>query len=333
MTFVPPSPSGPAPSSNGSTVTNLDEVRRARGSASRTGTGKGEFFAIDRRAWARVCTLGMNAAVAYLVQVRGTGADQRTTSWSVNAIESYTGIGRPNAQKAIKALEQAGLVHIVQTGTRPRYRIVPAHEVPGCDGYPTPALEAAEQNVFDQLGHRYVPKSGSSSEWDTPRPRQIADQIVAKGQARLARDGVYIPIPYDAEAAAKPDWIWLPNSLIDGAGDSLAAPVELLRQTRNVAPLRLFVDLYHGQTTLSSTGGIHWRSIRQEFTRQIVGERGEFIVYGFVPGETRVWRNKPFVRPHITGNTEAELDEAMQKVFFPPGTSSPAWAWLRWSGT
>ena len=55
---------------------------------------RGGFFQIDRRTWARVCDLGMNPAAAYLVQASGTGGDNRTTSWSTNAIEKYTGISR-----------------------------------------------------------------------------------------------------------------------------------------------------------------------------------------------------------------------------------------------
>jgi hypothetical protein len=51
--------------------------------------------------------LGLNPAVAYLVLARGSGADNRTTAWSVNAIEGYTGIGRPRAKKAIDALMTA----------------------------------------------------------------------------------------------------------------------------------------------------------------------------------------------------------------------------------
>jgi hypothetical protein len=38
-------------------------------------TGCGDFFAIDRRAWACVCGLGLNPAVAYLVMARGSGPD------------------------------------------------------------------------------------------------------------------------------------------------------------------------------------------------------------------------------------------------------------------
>ena len=53
---------------------------------------------------------------AYLVLARGTGPDQRTTSWSVNAIEKYTSIARPRAKTAIEQLVRAGLVHITRGG-------------------------------------------------------------------------------------------------------------------------------------------------------------------------------------------------------------------------
>src|SRR5258708_18172327 len=96
---------------------------------------------------------------AYLVLARGSGHDQRTTSWSVNAIESHTGIGRPRAQKAIVALVQAGLVRITRGRTKPKYSIIPAHEVPGCEGYPPPEMDVAEQMLFDRLvsGATFVP--------------------------------------------------------------------------------------------------------------------------------------------------------------------------------
>ena len=51
------------------------------------------FFRIDRRTWAKVCELGMNPAVAYLVLACGTGKDHRGTSWSVQAaVKKYTAI-------------------------------------------------------------------------------------------------------------------------------------------------------------------------------------------------------------------------------------------------
>ena len=54
-------------------------------------SGKG-FLRIDRRTWAKVCELGMNPAVAYLVLASGTGKGHRGTSWSVQAVKKYTAI-------------------------------------------------------------------------------------------------------------------------------------------------------------------------------------------------------------------------------------------------
>src|SRR4051794_36430469 len=65
---------------------------------------RGGFFAIDRRAWAEACAAGMNAAVAYLVLARGTSRDNRTTAWSVQAVEKYTSISRGRAQQALELL-------------------------------------------------------------------------------------------------------------------------------------------------------------------------------------------------------------------------------------
>ncbi|HJS84628.1 MAG TPA: hypothetical protein VJ779_04145 [Acetobacteraceae bacterium] len=281
----------------------------------------------------------MNPAVAYLVLARGSGPDQRTTSWSVHAIEERTSVARPRAKKAIESLERASLVRITQRGTRPRYYIVPAHEVPGCEGYPPPALDSVEQKVFDWLaaGHHYVPKSIGNSRsysgltaaeelesrnWGTWWPRQIADQLVRKGRARHTGGGTYVPICYDAEAAAKPDWIWLPNALVDGAGDNLVPPLELVRQTQNPAALRLLIDLYHAQE-LASDGGIHWRSVRQSFVRHVVGQRGPYVVYGFSPDEEQAWADKPFVRAHMTG----EMDEGAD------GKQDRGWRvfWTAWN--
>ena len=78
------------------------------------GSGRGDFFAVDRRAWDHVSKLDINAMVAYLVLARGTGPDQRTTAWSANAIEQYTGITWSRGKAAIAALAQAGAVKITR---------------------------------------------------------------------------------------------------------------------------------------------------------------------------------------------------------------------------
>jgi hypothetical protein len=263
--------------------------------ASSSGKGTSHFFAIDRRAWARVCSLGMNPAIAYLVLTRGTGGDQRTTSWSVKAIETYTGISRPRAAAAIAALEDAGCLRVIQSGNRPRRLIVPAHEIVGCQGYHAPVLDSDERKLLERIARGMACVSNARA--------RVLECLVEKGLARVDRSGRIEALSYDAGAAAKPDWIWLPNALVDGVGSEIAAPVELVRMTQNAAALRLLIDLYH-QHSLASDGGIHWRSIRSTFKRQVVRRRGPYVVYAFSPGDLSASDDRAFVKPHITGQLE-----------------------------
>lgn len=186
---------------------------------------RGNFFGIDQTGWAAVCGLGsINAAVAYLILARGTLGDMRSTSWSVNAIEAYTGIARPRAQIAIKVLSDAGLAEQTKAGKRPSYRL-------------------------------YLPET--------------------------------------------PAWIWLPNSIVDGAAGE-TAPVERIRQTQSLAALRLFVDLYAAQD-LEADGGVNWRQLREDYGRKKIAQAGAYTIWGFWPGMLRTWDGAPFVRPFMTG--------------------------------
>ncbi len=89
---------------------------------------RGDFFAVDFNCWQAACGLGMNAAISYLILARGTGFDNRTTSWSTNAIECRTGISRPRAKAAIASLIGGGLVRLDQGGLRPRYHLFESGE-------------------------------------------------------------------------------------------------------------------------------------------------------------------------------------------------------------
>jgi hypothetical protein len=87
------------------------------------GDGRGGFFAVEHGHWRSICDLGNNAAIAYLILARGTGGDNRTTSWSVHTIEKYTRISRPMAKAAISTLIGAGQVEVIKGGSRPRYSL------------------------------------------------------------------------------------------------------------------------------------------------------------------------------------------------------------------
>ncbi|MHB2204911.1 hypothetical protein [Methylobacterium sp. CM6257] len=263
------------------------------------------FFAIDRRVWGRVCSLGMNPAVAYLMLARGTLADNRTTSWSTNALEGRTGISRPRAKDAIKTLVAAHLIEQRRGGSKPQYYLVPAHEVDVRK--PAKPLTEEEARVLEVIS-RYpegvmVPKtSRTGSPWPKGNSYSVACTLAIGGLVR-ATAGYHEFAPIAApDVRVEPDWIWLPNTIIDGAASEVP-PVELIRQTHCVAALRLFADLYHAQT-LSDDGGVHWRQIRREYERVRVGEHAQFVVWGFRPTTERAWANAPPVAVHLTGKTQ-----------------------------
>jgi len=189
----------------------------------------GQFFQIDRRCWRKACEIGLNAATAYLVLATGTGGDNQTTSWSVNAIEHRTDISRSRARAAISALEAAGLIKTKRGGSRPLYSIMSAHQVPGVGG------------------------------------------------------------------SVEPEWIWLPNTLVDGAADEIP-PVELLQRLGDIQPLKLLVELYHEQA-LADNGGLHWKLIRREYERQKVGEVGHWVFWSFTELTDRLWQTGPLMVP------------------------------------
>src|SRR3954465_14652799 len=163
------------------------------------GSARGGFFAVDRRTWARTCSLGMNAVVAYLVLARGTARDNRTTAWSVQAVEKYTSISRGRAQQALELLAKNGLIEVLREGTRPKYRLRPAHEVSGCEGYPPPALDETERELFELLcsGETWLP-SKAEKRWGYRSPRVVAGELVPKGWARELGGNRFEPIRHDA---------------------------------------------------------------------------------------------------------------------------------------
>jgi hypothetical protein len=271
------------------------------------------FFLVDRRAWAYVCKLGMNAAVAYLVIASGTRGANRNSRWSIHSIENRTGISRSRAKEAIQKLEQANAVcrdldsepenpdneperpdsepeSPDSKPKRPRYTLRHPYEIKGCEGY-VPALSLEQQEFYARLGENWVevpsyidPGDPNNQEdwgrWMTAVPRRQAELLVASGHAeRDPGGGRYRAL--QSNVAMKPEWVFLPNSLIEGIAEEVA-PVELVRQTADVATLRLLVDLYR-MHHLYQDGGIHFSRLRLRYDRYRVGHWREFTVWGFKP--------------------------------------------------
>lgn len=269
---------------------------------------RGNFFGIDRRAWAAVCDLGsINAAVSYLVLARGTLGDMRTTAWSVKAIETHTGVPRHLAQLAVKRLISEGLIRQTRSGTKPLYYLVAPHEFP----VPAPIGITHDEDVLlriieDAGRSTFVPKVAKyDSDWPNTTPFETACSLVRKGH--LTDDGgqhfglTLGPEPLSEE----PDWIWLPASIVTGAADE-TAPVELLRQSQELPALRLFVDLYHAQS-LPRAGGVHWRTVRMNYTRQAIGTYGAHTVWGFSATTIEAWPHRPLVSAFVDRNSDKPI--------------------------
>lgn len=83
------------------------------------------FFAVHKSSFHKACDLGMNATVAYLLLANGTDKSNTYTSWSVHAIETYTGISRKRAKEAIEKLIAAELIRkINEVSANPRYELL-----------------------------------------------------------------------------------------------------------------------------------------------------------------------------------------------------------------
>jgi hypothetical protein len=288
----------------------------------KVGSSHQGFFAVDRRAWARVCLLSMNAAVAYLVLARGTGGDNRTSKWSAHAIEVRTGISRSRSAQAIRSLEWAGMIWRDPDSKpdHPKYKLRPAHEIKGCEGYPLRPLLPTHQRVYDAMGEGWTDllaagqNFSDSDQLDDLTLQQAVHTLVSCGYAERHLGGRYYrKLHYSSEAAAKPDWIWLPNSLIDGIGEEVA-PVELVRQTDDLLTLQVLVELYRSHR-LYEDGGIHFRHICLGYDRHKLGQRGEFTVWGFMPKKA-----KPVAQASLLGSFEGanegqEQQKEALKVF------------------
>jgi len=96
-------------------------------------------------------------------------------------------------------------------------------------------------------------------------------------------------------------------------------PVELIRQTRSLAALRLLIELYAVQF-LPNYGGVPRELLKVVFERAKVGEQGPFVVWGFRPKHmiTGLGLARPFLTGEIsTRDDGARLDAGWDASFFP----------------
>ena len=248
--------------------------------------GRG-FFAVDARVVPPICTLGVNPAVAYVVLAAGTGKDQAQTFWSVHAIEKYTGISRQRAKAAVELLVEHGhLAPIVVNGSS-GYRLCPS------TADPRASLTWQEQEAVNRVtaGHAVG-----------ARHRAAAERAAAKAWLHHKDDTIdnrRNPPP------VAPAPIWLPNSLVTGVATE-TPPLERVRQMQDSMALRLFVELY-GEGHPRADGGINRQMVWQKFERERIGQQGQFVIWGFRPGQ--LWmKHQGAALCHLThGTTDARV--------------------------
>lgn len=156
------------------------------------------FKGYDEDLFLKACDIGLSSAVAFIILCRGTGRDKSTTSWSANAVATYGGMGRPNAQKAVSNLLEHEIIRYGDSSTvsKPRYKV------------------------------------------NVNRPED--------------------------------NWVWLPNSFVDGlvdmeTGEYTRSPLVQLKRCGDVKYLKVFFLLYKYHL-LDSDGGLARDLIYEEYS-------------------------------------------------------------------
>jgi hypothetical protein len=262
--------------------------------------GGGQFFAVDKRAFAAACALGLNEAAAYLVIACGSGRNNATSSWSATAIEKYAGISRRGkAKEATQRLVEHELLGQEGSAMHPRYKIVPGHQVP-------PVLLSFEERwAYDKVARDSGKFSAGSS------GLAVAGQLAARGLLKaVGRYEFALP-----DSSAEPQWIWLPNAIVVGAGEELP-PLRLLREMQDVRRLQLFVAMYDSHD-LAGDGGISRAVLWQQHTLTKVGQHGASSIWAFDPqGKTFTSISSSLFTTYVAPGLGEDAREAAANEFW-----------------
>jgi hypothetical protein len=101
---------------------------------------------------------------------------------------------------------------------------------------------------------------------------------------------------------AQADWVWLPNTLVDGFGE-YDSPLGRLRQIQNAKAIPLLLDCYR-IGNLAENAGLSWTVLREKYKRVLVGQHGHFAVWGFAK-DTETTQGALFKR-FMTGKSDEE---------------------------
>jgi hypothetical protein len=253
---------------------------------------KNGFFAVDTRCFAEAST-NLNDGVCYLVIAAGTGGDQATTSWSINAVEKRTGISRGRIGEAMERLIRKSLVSRVAGGSHPRYKLATWAQFHKLAPDPTP-LSPEQEEVLDSI-RRFQALSS--------KQKTLGNQLLRLNRVRQKRDSCNNTY-FEVIAPPEPRLAFIPNTFVSGAVDE-TPPLERIRRLQDPLLLRLVVDLY--RVHLENDGGIAKTVISREYTRALKGEFGSYLIYEFCSGD-RLANPGEIIEPHLTTKLDGRKD-------------------------
>ncbi|MDT8066589.1 MAG: hypothetical protein ROO76_00330 [Terriglobia bacterium] len=158
----------------------MTEANSADGKRKRGGTGN--FFIVDQRLWKAVCDADdINSAAAWLLLAQGTGANQRTTAWSVDAIMRYLGMGYNRGKEAIDKLIALRFIQYGEKHTqrKPRYDLLTFAEWDALRQKPrkrrNPSADADSDSNLIWLPNELVTGTGKSEKSPIHKLRAAGD--------------------------------------------------------------------------------------------------------------------------------------------------------------
>ena len=298
----------------------------------------GDFFAVDWRCVDIAARLpgGSLAAPAYLVLSRYTsGKDHSTTQAGATAIVKALGLTWGRADLALKSLENAGLITAPSRGTTRKLLSWGDYQAAKV------SLTDRQATVLARVRRKREPITASGDP-----DYQVAYALVQKQLLQHVEGG-----KGKARFVALPrEFVWLPNSLVDGfrAGD---APLSRLRQIGDGRAVMVLMRVYQ-HANLPEDGGLPRAAVRTSFNRLEVARWQGFSVWAFDRGNS--WAgHDPLMRPfigHASGEelktlagefwatwhalSEARLVESVGYVFDGEDDSSqPIHPFSPWNGT